>query len=213
MPVPVVIAGVVAAIDVVASVYSAWLIAGVIDEFKREIVAGVKSVLDRDLGPLATEIANQRIAAAGQSLQFTDVTDGESVRLDLDRYVTERVNTKAGTDFPSLRDMTRDEFFDESGKAISERIKSETGIDVDVWPPAEMKQSVADEISRQIEGGVGGLLTDEMLAAVEASLIKRLGLDKDKNGNPVSPEKARKNALAALRQKKWRKLNKMHCKC
>ena len=216
MPIPIIAAAaaaVAAAVEVAASVYAAWLAADVIATYKRQILEAAESALTLQMGPLATGFANDRLSAAGINLQFSDVTDLEAVKIEVDGFAADVINEKVGTNFDSIKEITKDEALSELGRVLSERISSELGVEIVVWPVQALRDSVKAAVIEQVQSNIGGLLPDGAVEAVDLAVLVRLGLNKAADGLFMTPERRRKLAQGAERQRRYRLNNKMHCRC
>lgn len=123
-----------------------------------DLANDVQEWLESDAGwAVLTEKLNTRLQAAGLDLKFAPFnplteTGRESVKKTLDRFLVEKINAKAGTDFTSLEGLTQETFMEQVGKGIASKINQKTGAQIGaVWPVAKLQAELQSEVLRQFD--------------------------------------------------------------
>jgi hypothetical protein len=214
MPLPLVIAG---AISAVTAARSGYVVGGLILYFKEELQSAVDIALSGDgMAGWVTEKVNQKIALTGLDLIFQNVFDVEKTKDDVDKFAARRINAKAGTEFLTIKNLTRDEFLTEVSRKIAAQVNEQTGANLAVlWPVDRLRQELGTELDRQFDSNVdlsGGALFDR--ASVEKIQLKIAAKFANLNGTPingpvwgppVNEKQALRRAKGRARQAKYRR--------
>lgn len=153
--------------------------------------------------------------AAGIQLTFTDITNKEATRGDIDRAVTARVNQLAGTSFASLDGLNREAVKIEAGRMLG--VKLGTG---PLYPVENFRDAISANLVQSFAGqSAGSLFPPEALAAIEEKVVKQLqpiteisktlGNPMSFVGAPSNPAEAAKRADNRRRQAKYRRNNRL----
>lgn len=181
MPIPILI-GLWTAISSVSTLQKVVGGVALIAPYKDEILDAVYKTLNSESsGAWFASIINARLAAAGLDLEFRDVFDGDKTKDDLDKFGARRINAKAGTNFVSIKGLTRDDFLVEVSKLLAAKLNAETGAHITaMWPIEKLRQELGTELARQFDPDVdlsaGSLFPRAAVEAIELAVGKKLGI-------------------------------------
>lgn len=218
MPIPII--GLAAAVTSVLNARNFYIVAGAYVAFKDQINAVVYQVLEGDgAAGWVTGKVNEKLSDAGVPLLFGNVFDIPRVKSDVDRFLAQRINAKAGTNFSTIQGLTRDDFLGEVGRSIAGKVNSETGANIaSVWPVAVLRKELGTELSRQFDPGVdlgsGALFKRDILEKIERRVYAKFV---EKNPSPVgnfwpppnNEKEAARRSKGRARQQKYRKSHKL----
>lgn len=209
---------IVQAVGAVLATRKAFVIAGIYSYFKDEINQAIYEVFEGEgVQSYITGQVNDRLAAANVPLNFSNVFDLEAVKSDIDRVVADTVNAKVGTNFQSIKDLSKDEFLEGVAEPLLARINAETGAQLSaIWPPDAFREAIAAELERQLAGdGLGGLIPEASIEKIQIAVGKKLGYLYDPRpspniwGPPVDDAHALKRSKARKRQEKYRRNHRL----
>lgn len=167
---------------------------------------------------------NKRLAAAGLDIEFPpfDPTTDEGravVKSTIERYVLDRINAKAGTEFKTVEGLNQDTFLTEAGRVLAGRVNNETGSNfAAVWPIEKLQDELHTEVMRQFDNRgryqPGALFTagtlegiKEKVAAKHPELMAQVNapIDGGQWGPPATEKIAARRAAGRIRQAKYRR--------
>ena len=218
MPIPII--GLPAAITAVLNARNLYIVAGAYAAFRDEINSAVYHVLEGEgVGGWVTEKINGKLAAAGVPLVLRNVFDLPRLKADVDGFLAARINAKAGTNFTTVQNLTRDDFLAEVGSKIAQQVNNQTGSNiVTVYPVERLRDELGTELQRQFDPGVdlgsGALFKRKILEGIERRVYAKFAV---KNPTPVgnywgppnNDAEATRRAKGRLRQAKYRKSHKL----
>jgi hypothetical protein len=218
--VPLPLIGLPAAIGAVLNLRNGFIVGGAFALFKDEIIAAVYQVLEgQGAQGYITEKINNRLSAAGVDMSFGNVFDLQQTKSDVDKFVAERINAKAGTNFQAVSTLTRDEFLEEVGRKIGSQVSNATGANIlTVYPVERLRAELGTELQRQFDPGVdlgnGALFKREILAGIEQRIYAKFKAQQSGPLNsfwpPPNDEKhAARRAKGRARQAKYRRSHKL----
>lgn len=145
------------------------------DSIVAQIVEWMESA---DFHQLVTGKVNAKLAGSGL-IEFRDILDKQMVIEDLDAALARRVNVKAGTNFTTLKNITRDDFLAEVSKVLADRVNAETGSNIQaLWPVERLRDELGTELLRQFDSNVdlpsGSLFPRERVLQIQGRLVSKL---------------------------------------
>ena len=181
----------------------------VINAARDQIIDFLKSDVVADY---ISEKINEAAAAVGMPLTLTNIMDKDQTRADFDAAVTAKINTLAGTNFESLRNINREAIRVEVGRVIGDKL----GIG-DVYPVAAFRDAMSAQLVSAFDGGQSRFFSGELVARVEQTVVSGWAEISDKAqevGNPMSnagpPRDAAHAAQRAANRKRQEKYRKKH---
>lgn len=155
-----------------------------------------------------TDKVNAKLASVNLDV-FRDILDKDKTIEDLDRALSLRINTKAGTHFTTLKNITRDDFLAEVSKVLADRVNAETGANIQaMWPVQRLRDELGTELLRQFDDSVdlpaGALFPRERVLQIKGKLTRGLA-----GYRPAEDLKTDvKNAQNRARQAKYRRTHR-----
>lgn len=140
------------------------LAAGGVVYYKDVIRDALESFFDSPtFGGIVTKGVNAAIKTAldgkGYSLVFSDITNKDAIKRELMAFAVSMLNDKIGADFSDVDwdTVDKDEILLRLSRVIRDRINVEAQAQLgDIWPVATAKQSIEDEVVRQITAYLDG---------------------------------------------------------
>lgn len=181
MTIPIII-GLSRAIGAAMTARNGYIVAGVFAVFKEDILAAVYHALEGEgFGGWLASVANSKLDAAGIDLRFRDLLDSEKTKADVDAFAARRLNAKAGTNFTTLKDISRDALLTELSKTLARSVNSETGSKITaLWPVETLRRELGTELARQFDDGAdlsaGGIFPAANVEAVKLAIAKKMDL-------------------------------------
>ena len=207
-------------LSAVMTARNGYIVAGAFTLFKDEIFSAIYNVLEGDgAGAWFADVANRKLAASDISLRFRDLFDGSKTKQDLERFIAEKVNEKAGTNFTTIVGLSREDFIAGVGRVVAGKINSQTGAKItNIYPVDILRRELGTELSRQFDDGVdleaGSLFPRAIIEEIEikiANKFKKLEAGPlNEYWGPATDEKhAAKRAAGRQRQAKYRRSHKL----
>ena len=185
----------------------------------------VVSWLDSNTGAaLIAEQLNKRLAAAGVDLEFPPFnplleSGRETFKKTIEAYALGRLNTKAGTNFAKVADLTPANFEIELGRVLAAPINNATGANfATIWPVEKLQDQLKTEVLRQFDNrgryAAGALFKSDTMQGIKAKIAAKhpglmVALTAPKTGGMWGPAKDAAHALrrekARIRQDKYRR--------
>ena len=173
---------------------------------------------------LCAEQLNKRLAAAGLDLEFPPFNpfteDGrQTFKKTIEGFALDRLNTKAGTNFTKVEDLTPANFEIELSRAIAGPINNATGANfTTLWPVDKLKDQLKTEVLRQFDNrgryAAGALFNGATMQGIKAKIAAKhpglmLALPAPKTGGIWGPARDQAHAIkrekARVRQEKYRR--------
>lgn len=173
---------------------------------------------------LMADQLNKRLAAAGVELEFPPFNplfeSGRAVfKKTIEAYALDRLNTRAGTSFAAVADLTPENFNVELGRILAAPINAATGSNFStVWPVEKLKDQLHTEVVRQFDNrgryAAGALFKPGTLDGIKASIAAKhpelmARVAEQKPGGMWGPPKDQAHAIrrekARVRQAKYRR--------
>ena len=154
-----------------------------------------------------SEKIGEAAAAAGFTLNLSNISDKETTKNDIDAAITAKVNALAGTTFTSLKLVNSEALRVEAGRLIGARM----GVG-ELYPVASFRDTMAAQLLQAVEGSGNALFSAGTVQAIETSVLASLPKLTDKAGqvgNPMNsagpPRDAAHAAVRAANRKRQAK--------
>lgn len=173
---------------------------------------------------LIAEQLNKRLAAAGVGLEFPPFNPltgagQDTVKKTIEAYALDRLNTKAGTNFTKVEDLTPANFEIELGRVLAAPINNATGSNFSsVYPLEKLQDQLKTEVLRQFDNrgryAAGALFNSSTMQGIKAKIAEKhpellTALTAPKPGGMWGPARdaahAVKREKARIRQEKYRR--------